>query len=774
MAAESFTDMTDHWAKSYVDDVVAKGLFNGISDTAFDPEGSMTRGMFVTVLSRIAGVEVDDSKATAFADVATNTWYSGAVAWAVEKGITNGIDEVTFGVNDPVTREQMATFIVRYCAAMNITLPETVEAQEFTDADKIGDYAKEAVATCQLAGIFNGSETGAFNPQSSATRAECAAVFSRFSELKEVNFVPTYTVTFDSNGGSDVDDQKVKEMELVKEPEAPTKDGYKFVGWYTDEELTKSFSFGTTKVDSSFTLYAKWDLVSAGGGTTVSGPGSSSGGIAAANRITGFAQPVYTKDVENKEIINKMMTALWTDTDNEQDVTDFGFAVDKVFSFDGNTLTVDASKVTDELKNWITEKLPGTSVPVALRFNTIKVNGVETSEDWSNACLIWVDLGNLPEFNTSELKSLGTTDFTYTVKVTVASDTVQASAASTAADQTILDKFKEGINPDDKDLLAVIDQLVDKEDPAQLSEIVNGKTTATGSLPYVENFSWYGAGAEGNFFMFTIEAKTAEERAAFLALDNDTVVVKNKRGEITKESTKAKFDSLKEDSVYMIMVTKISDNPEENIVEYTVDWDGDGGTKFAPYTFTMDLTQLTLKPKYDSTATAGSVNAESNEIISALKAAVGVEQESVVDSLIDAENPAVITEESGTLKATGNLPYVTGFEWFNTAVEEEQEGNYLVFTIEAKTAKERAAFMAAEDSAVIVSYGDKKITKASFDDKTDDSVYLIMIARITADGSDTLTYTVDWDGDGVKFAPCELIINIADLTLSAADADGIE
>ena len=123
MAAESFTDMTDHWAKSYVDDVVAKGLFNGISDTAFDPEGSMTRGMFVTVLSRIAGVELDDSKATAFADVATNTWYSGAVAWAVEKGITNGIDEVTFGVNDPVTREQMATFIVRYCAAMNITLP---------------------------------------------------------------------------------------------------------------------------------------------------------------------------------------------------------------------------------------------------------------------------------------------------------------------------------------------------------------------------------------------------------------------------------------------------------------------------------------------------------------------------------------------------------------------------------------------------------------------------------------------------------------------------
>lgn len=591
MAAESFTDMTDHWAKSYVDDVVAKGLFNGISDTAFDPEGSMTRGMFVTVLSRIAGVEVDDSKATAFADVATNTWYSGAVAWAVEKGITNGIDEITFGVNDPVTREQMATFIVRYCAAMNITLPETVEAQEFTDADKIGDYAKDAVAVCQRAGIFNGSETGAFNPQSLATRAECAAVFSRFSELKEVNFVPTYTVTFDSNGGSDVDDQQVKEMELVKEPEAPTKDGYKFVGWYTDEELTKAFSFGTTKVDSNFTLYAKWNLVSTGGGTTVSGPGSSSGGIAAANRITGFAQPVWSNmETPNAENVNRMLTALWTDTDNDQDVTDFGFAIDKVFSFDGNTLTVDASKVTEQLMTWINTNWGGTSVPVALRFNTVKVNGVNTDPNWSDARLAWIDLSNL--INDTTEVTIDGTDFTYNVKV-IGGETTKASAASTAADQTILDKFKELNASDNEELQAVIDQLIDAEDPATLSEIVDGVTTATGTLPYVKNFSWYGAGAEGNFFMFTIEAKTAEERAAFLALENDTVVVKNKRGEITKESTKAKFDSLTEDSVYMIMVTKISDNPDENVITYTVDWDGEG-TAFAPYTFTMDLTQLTL------------------------------------------------------------------------------------------------------------------------------------------------------------------------------------
>ncbi len=71
----------------------------------------------------------------------------------------------------------------------------------------------------------------------------------------------TYTVKFDSMGGSKIDDQKVKYQDKAAEPKAPTKSGYTFAGWYTDKKCTKGneFSFDT-KITGNITLYAKWDV----------------------------------------------------------------------------------------------------------------------------------------------------------------------------------------------------------------------------------------------------------------------------------------------------------------------------------------------------------------------------------------------------------------------------------------------------------------------------------------------------------------------------------
>ena len=69
-----------------------------------------------------------------------------------------------------------------------------------------------------------------------------------------------YTVSFDSNGGSTVESQRIKKNGTVTEPPAPTKDGFKFDGWYTDKELTDRYNFGSA-VNGGFTLYAKWTEV---------------------------------------------------------------------------------------------------------------------------------------------------------------------------------------------------------------------------------------------------------------------------------------------------------------------------------------------------------------------------------------------------------------------------------------------------------------------------------------------------------------------------------
>ncbi len=69
--------------------------------------------------------------------------------------------------------------------------------------------------------------------------------------------VPTYTVTFDSQGGSSVTSQKIEKNKTVSQPAKPTKTGYTFAGWYTDKACTKVFDFDT-KITAATTLYAKW------------------------------------------------------------------------------------------------------------------------------------------------------------------------------------------------------------------------------------------------------------------------------------------------------------------------------------------------------------------------------------------------------------------------------------------------------------------------------------------------------------------------------------
>ena len=66
-----------------------------------------------------------------------------------------------------------------------------------------------------------------------------------------------YTVTYESNGGSTVPSQTVKYNETANKPADPTKSGYTFAGWYTEEKLTNKYDFATP-VTGNITLYAKW------------------------------------------------------------------------------------------------------------------------------------------------------------------------------------------------------------------------------------------------------------------------------------------------------------------------------------------------------------------------------------------------------------------------------------------------------------------------------------------------------------------------------------
>lgn len=240
-----FTDVkSSDWYYDAVCSAYARSLFNGTSETTFSPATSMTRGMFVTVLGRLAGVSnsldsgigvttgtyvnvrsgsststqivtVCEDKYTAVqilglengwykiayngkegyirsdllkvysgkvTDLKENQYYSAFVEWASLMGITSATQ---FRADDLITREDMCVMLYNYCSVTGITLPQTVAKAAFTDDSSISSYAKTAVYALQQAGVINGVGSNTFDPKGTAQRSHVAQIYMKFLSATE-------------------------------------------------------------------------------------------------------------------------------------------------------------------------------------------------------------------------------------------------------------------------------------------------------------------------------------------------------------------------------------------------------------------------------------------------------------------------------------------------------------------------------------------------------------------------------------------------------------
>ncbi len=100
--------------------------------------------------------------------------------WATENKIVTGYEDGTFGPEKSITREQMCVMLVRYAKYKSIDIKKNNDIEFFADNSKISSWATEAVYTCQMAGIVNGTGGGKFEPQKTATRAQVAKILSVF------------------------------------------------------------------------------------------------------------------------------------------------------------------------------------------------------------------------------------------------------------------------------------------------------------------------------------------------------------------------------------------------------------------------------------------------------------------------------------------------------------------------------------------------------------------------------------------------------------------
>ncbi len=168
----------------YIDYVVDNGLMSGYSaDGMFGPDDGISREQVVTILYRYAKGSASSSTSH-FSDVETGQWYTAAVEWAYENGISTGYFATSrFGVGDPITREDFATMLYRFAQRCGKG-SGSADISGFYDSDQVSEYAVDAMEWANASGILTGDTTtgvALLNPQAATTRAQAAKMITVLS-----------------------------------------------------------------------------------------------------------------------------------------------------------------------------------------------------------------------------------------------------------------------------------------------------------------------------------------------------------------------------------------------------------------------------------------------------------------------------------------------------------------------------------------------------------------------------------------------------------------
>jgi hypothetical protein len=176
-----FSDMDGHWSYDAVSYVYKHNVMNGTDATHFAPKSMLNRAMMVTILYRMAGSPAV-SGANTFSDVANGRWYTDAVQWAAANGVVNGIGNGRFAPDTQITREQMASMMMRYAQWKQYATNSSSELSGFSDVNVISSWALPAMKWAHASGLISGRTANTIAPRDTATRAEAATILMRFMQ----------------------------------------------------------------------------------------------------------------------------------------------------------------------------------------------------------------------------------------------------------------------------------------------------------------------------------------------------------------------------------------------------------------------------------------------------------------------------------------------------------------------------------------------------------------------------------------------------------------
>lgn len=182
--SRSFRDLdTIKWYHEAIDTMLREGLMNGTGNGLFEPNGTLTRAMLVTILWRSEGKPAASAQ-TSFTDVPAGAYYAEAVRWAAANGVVKGVSSTEFGPSKNITRQELVTILWRLAAKKGLNTSNAgLTVPEFADRSQIAAWAAEAMSWGCTRGILTGKSANRVDPTGTATRAEAAAMIVRFRNL---------------------------------------------------------------------------------------------------------------------------------------------------------------------------------------------------------------------------------------------------------------------------------------------------------------------------------------------------------------------------------------------------------------------------------------------------------------------------------------------------------------------------------------------------------------------------------------------------------------
>lgn len=160
------------WYYDAVKFVLAEGYFAGTDDGLFVPDGPLTRAQLAQVLWTMSGSQ--NAQMSQFSDVSADDWYCRAVSWCQQEGLISGYNHNTFAPNDPLSREQMVSILLRYARHSGVSLRTGADLSQFSDAADISPWAVESMKWAITNSLLPNIEDS-LRPGETVTRAELAA-----------------------------------------------------------------------------------------------------------------------------------------------------------------------------------------------------------------------------------------------------------------------------------------------------------------------------------------------------------------------------------------------------------------------------------------------------------------------------------------------------------------------------------------------------------------------------------------------------------------------